>query len=255
MYSISKDFFQPFPLLLLWILLALFLIPRKPSSRQRWRWLFIPLILLWLTSTPLITFLASGTLEWFYPPLQKPPADTKVIVVLSGYYFASDSTGQRFELGTDTLQRCLKAVELYHKSKTPCRILVSGGVFAPEEEAPSCAKLMKDFLLKMGVKEEDILVEDRSLSTYENATESVKILEREKIQKIILVTHATHLWRAVGCFRKCGLEVVPCGCDYQSRSLNWSISMIMPNVYSATGFQKVWHEWLGLGWYWFRGRI
>jgi uncharacterized SAM-binding protein YcdF (DUF218 family) len=255
MYSLARDFLQPFPVLLLWTIVAAVLIRRKPPSRQRWRWLFVPVILLLFTSTPIAAFLASGTLEWFYPPLRERPADADVIVVLSGYYYAVDAEGERFELGTDTLQRCLKAAELYRQSESPCRILVSGGVFSGEENAPSCARVMKDWLMKMGVKESDILVEDQSRSTHENAVESSKILHREKIEKMVLVTDAVHLWRATGCFHKEGVEVVPCGCGYQSNSLDWSPAMFLPNVHSARSFQEAYHEWLGLVWYRSRGWI
>jgi len=52
-------------------------------------------------------------------------------------------------------------------------------------------------------------VEDQSRNTHENAVLSAQILEREKVNRVVLVTSATHMRRAAAEFRAHGLDVVP----------------------------------------------
>lgn len=98
-------------------------------------------------------------------------------------------------------------------------------------------------------------LETQSRTTYENAVESKRLLEQRGIGKVVLVTEAIHLPRGVGCFRRQGFEVVPAACQYRATRFELAPSRFLPNANAALNFQEVWHEWLGLAWYWLRGRI
>ncbi len=174
-------------------------------------------------------------------------------MVLSGYIHVVDKEGTRVELGGDTLYRCLRAAEVYRQGK-PCPVLVSGGKVNPEAPGPTLAAAMRDFLLRQGVAEEDLIVEDRSTTTYENAVESCRLLEERGLHKIVLVTDAAHMYRAADCFRKQGAEVVPCGCRYRATGMEWSPWAFVPNPAAAGASQEALHEWLGTAWYRLRGR-
>ena len=52
-------------------------------------------------------------------------------------------------------------------------------------------------------------VEAQSLSTYENAQLSTRMLQQAGIGKIYLVTHAWHMPRATSAFEAAGMQVVP----------------------------------------------
>ena len=52
-------------------------------------------------------------------------------------------------------------------------------------------------------------IEDRSVNTAENASLSSSILRRAGIGRIMLVTHAWHMKRAVAAFAANGLSVTP----------------------------------------------
>ena len=73
--------------------------------------------------------------------------------------------------------------ELYKAN--PRLILVSGGRVDPSTPGPTLAKVMHDFLLGQGVKEEDLLVEERSTTTYENAVLSDEMLSQRGVDKIV----------------------------------------------------------------------
>ena len=51
--------------------------------------------------------------------------------------------------------------------------------------------------------------EGRSRTTWENAQFSAQVLLPQGIKRVVLVTHAGHMPRAVWSFRKAGFEVVP----------------------------------------------
>lgn len=255
MYRLASDLLQPFFMLyLLTGLLLLSLWRKRRENRRRLPILGVCFLLLTLSSIPAVSYLALGSLEWPYPPLKERPDDVQAIVVLAGYVRPSDEVRLQSELGDDTRDRCLRAAELYHQG-LPCRVLVSGGIVDGETQRPPCAPLMRDFLVQLGVSTKDVIVEDHSRTTWENAVESRKLLDPLGIHRVVLVSDAAHLFRAVRCFRKQGLDVVPCGCRYRATSLSGRLVNFLPSPGGAGGLQEAWHEWLGTVWYWLQGRI
>ncbi len=134
-------------------------------------------------------------------------------------------------------------------------MILSGGKVDPKREGPTLAVAMRDFLRKQGIAEEHLLIEDRSRTTHENAVEVSKLLAEVGIDDILLVTNATHLYRAERCFRRQGLKVTAAGCRYRATKFDGSLSDFWPNPGSARETQDVCHEWLGVVWYWLHGRI
>ena len=61
---------------------------------------------------------------------------------------------------------------------------------------PPLGQMMKDLLVELGVPPEQIIVEDRSTSTYENAVECRQLLVERQMTRIVLVTDALHMRRA-----------------------------------------------------------
>lgn len=109
------------------------------------------------------------------------PAD--IIIVLSG-----DSNGERVREG----------VRLYQEGYAP-KILMSGG---PLEWKLTYADWMKRHALSIGAVPSDILLEDKSRSTLENAKLSLPILKKHGFNSAILVTSPQHTRRARRVFRK-----------------------------------------------------
>jgi uncharacterized SAM-binding protein YcdF (DUF218 family) len=222
------------------------------EARRRLRWLLVPFAGLLFVCLPVTTYLAVGTLEWRYPPLRDRPGDAGAIVVLGGYLRPAEGIRPLAEPGEDTLYRCLRAAEVYRQGP-PLPVVVSGGPTGAGGSGAVLAEVMGDLLKRLGVRAADLVFEDRSRTTHQNAVFSCEILRQRGVGKVILVTDASHLTRALGCFRKQGMEAVPCGCRYHDNSL--SPGSFFPNPAAARGFQEAWHEWIGLGWYTFRGWI
>lgn len=214
----------------------------------------VPYVLLVLISLPAVSFLAKASIECWYPPVDRRPEGVEAIVVLSGAVNQPDETRDYTILGRDTLARCLHAAALFRQGE-PCWVIVSGGKVSPDEPGPASADAMSDFLITQGVPKEDILVEGRSRTTYQNAVESCKLLRKHEIGTTMLVTDAGHLPRGVGCFRRQGIEVIPSGCRYATRRFQWSAAAFLPNPESLESVTEVWHEWLGLAYYWLTDRV
>ncbi len=96
--------------------------------------------------------------------------------------------------------RLLRAVELYHAGVAD-KIICSGGV---GRYPPAEAEVEKQFLMKAGVAEKDIIMELASTSTSEQATLIKGICDREGFKSIALVTSFYHEKRAIQLFRAAG---------------------------------------------------
>lgn len=159
------------------------------------------------------SFVAERTLGWLeqaYLPPAEPKGD--VIIMLGGGAMPDspdvDGVGA---LCSSPANRLLTAVRLQRKLGVP--ILLSGGQVY--EDTGAEAKIARRMLIDLGVPEEQILVETRSINTTQNARYSAEILRAQGLTHPILVTSAFHMKRAVLNFKKQGIDVVPYPADYQ----------------------------------------
>jgi uncharacterized SAM-binding protein YcdF (DUF218 family) len=106
------------------------------------------------------------------------------------------------------------------------------------------AEAMRAVLLADGVADDRILVEGRSRNTVENALFAQKLAQPKPGETWILVTSATHMPRAVGCFRHIGWSVVPYPVDFRSDA-PWSLEAVVLSRNLAL-FELAFHEWVGL---------
>ncbi|MCO5119455.1 MAG: YdcF family protein [Burkholderiaceae bacterium] len=149
-----------------------------------------------------------------------------------------------------TFERLRGAARIARWSGLP--IAVSGGsplgVLHPEAQAMA-EVLANDF----GVRPR--WVETDSLDTASNARHSARILGAAGIGRVILVTHAYHMPRARAAFEAVGLKVEAAPIGFLAGR---GAPQPLAFVPSARGFQLASlavHEWIGIAWYRFSGRI
>lgn len=94
--------------------------------------------------------------------------------------------------GGDTAARARKAVELYQAGWAK-KIIFSGA--AADSKSISNAEAMKRIALADKVPASDILIEDQSKDTSENAQKTAKLLEGLEAKNVILVSSPYHLRR------------------------------------------------------------
>ncbi|MGH9562666.1 MAG: YdcF family protein, partial [Terracidiphilus sp.] len=143
---------------------------------------------------------AMARLAEHYPPWGlRSSAGAQAIVILGGggeRDFAPEYGGP----AADPLLLERLSYGAFVARKTGLPILVTGFRI---EAAAMQATLLRNF----GIDAR--WVDDSSFDTFENASHSARILQAAGIQRIILVTHATHMWRSVHEFTAAGLDVIP----------------------------------------------
>ena len=107
------------------------------------------------------------------------------------------------EIPSLSLQYRLDAA-LTYANKYPQVYLVLSGGQGPDEDI-SEAEAMKRFLVKNGIKEERLILESSSTSTYENILFSKKLLP-DTIQTVTIITSDYHLARTRKIAKTLGLE-------------------------------------------------
>lgn len=98
--------------------------------------------------------------------------------------------------------RLSRAAQLYHEGVAD-KIICSGGV---GKYPPAEAEVGKQFLMKAGVAEQNILMEATSSSTAEQAERIKQICDREGFDSIALVTSFYHEKRAIRLFSGAGFK-------------------------------------------------
>lgn len=151
--------------------------------------------------------------------------------------------------------RVIYAAWLYHQG-VAAHILVSGGTIPWQAERTTPAEDMTQLLMMLGVPEDAVWQEDQSQNTYENALYSRQFLDSKDIDRILLVTSAMHMPRAVGLFEFQGLEVVPLPTDYSVTEKSWQhlwepdianqILNFFPNANNLQDTTVALKEYLGL---------
>ena len=88
-------------------------------------------------------------------------------------------------------------------------------------------------------------LESQSRDTTGNARLLAPLLQRDGIQRIALVTHASHMPRSMIAFERTGLAVTPAPMGYilprQSPLMEW-----LPSPHGLQASRELLHEWLGL---------
>ena len=203
---------------------------------------------LWLLSLPIVAKTLAATQE-IYPAINATTIDdfsAQAIVVLGGGLRSpAPEYKQQITLKNRTLLRVRYASILAKQTRLP--VLVSGGKVL-KMNLPSEAEVMTD-VLKKEFNQRVSWQERKSRNTAENAINSYKILSKEGVQRIILVTHALHMRRAVEQFQLQGFLVLPAPTVFLSLSDGLSVFSFLPSAASLQCSSAVIHEIMGSAWY------
>ncbi len=241
---------SPFFWLIIVTSAALFLKPSERKKRMKWYALGI---FLFFTNTHIFSEFCR---VWEIPGKRiEQVGNYDVGIVLGGMF---EYNGDLDEISIRRQgDRLIQAVTLYKTGKVK-KLLITGDSGYVTNRGLHEAKQVKELLLKWGIPEIDILTEEKSINTYENAIESAKILnEYKEIKSYLLITSGIHMRRALACFASAGIKCESFSTDLyanQTGSSHWD-QYIIPNVDNFNTWNKLFKEMFGYIAYEMKGYI
>ncbi|SAK46867.1 hypothetical protein AWB79_01180 [Caballeronia hypogeia] len=157
----------------------------------------------WLPG-PLVRLANSG-----YDTMHEPRFGTRTVIIVLGGGTKHDRHGLLVPKG-DSMTRIVLASSLYRRCmemEKECLVVMSGG--NPQRHEQSEADLYGSLLLDAGVNRADLILENKSLDTYENARNTEKILRSRQYDTSVLVTSSLHMRRALLAFAAFDLDPQP----------------------------------------------
>ncbi|HMY50221.1 MAG TPA: YdcF family protein [Rhodocyclaceae bacterium] len=165
----------------------------------------------------------------------------EAIVILGGgtRHYAPDFGGQT--VNRLTLERLRYGALLARHSRLP--VLVSGGSPTPGIAEGILMRRVMEEEFRVSVR----WVESQSLDTAENAAFSVPVLRAAGVRRVLLVTHAAHMRRALEAFEAAGMHAIPAPTAFfHGAGPADEVVDFLPGMNAAFAGDYAAHEWLGL---------
>lgn len=172
-------------------------------------------LIFYLCTISLVSDQLIGSLEKTYT-VPRPVYGDVIIMLGGGATLDTPNVNGVGHLSGFAANRLLTSAQLYQKLHIP--IILSGGKVLATTGCE--AEISKVILIGLGVPEEKIIIEDKSLNTTENAMYSKVLLEKYGFKQPVLVTSAFHMKRSVLQFEKTQVTVLPYPTDYQTNIEN-----------------------------------
>jgi len=172
-----------------------------------------------------------------------------VVVVLGGSmrYYNGELDRPVYSSSVD---RMLQAIALYKQGKVK-KILLSGGsgrvLFPGERESAILAGILDN----AGIPPQDVIIENNSRNTWQNALESATLLKNGTFgSRVLLLTSAFHMRRSLACFAKAGIKCDPWSVDQRSGQGTFTPDrLILPEAAAMGLWDILMHEWFGVIFY------
>ncbi len=217
------------------------------GRRQTGAWLLtIAIAWLWLWSTPVFGDWLRATLEQRYPAVSVDSLPTADAIVLLGGAVQPAAPPERPDPDLSAAaDRVWHAARLYHAGKAPF-ILISGGKLPWSSADLPEAEAIADLLRPLGVPDSALILETHSRTTRENRDDSLPILHAHGAHRILLVTSALHMPRAMALFSKSELELIPAATDFEiSRPIDTHPLRWFPDAQALADSTRAFKEYLG----------
>jgi uncharacterized SAM-binding protein YcdF (DUF218 family) len=214
---------------------------------RRWR------LKMLVAATVLLFVLGNGALfslciRWWEAPLKSIDSidfRNRSVVVLGGYCsYSQEANRTRFNQSAD---RLMQALLVWQRQDSSMLIISGGSANVLIKERPEGA-VVYQALKQMGFDTVRIRVDSLSRNTYENGVETASIVQANSLSKrIVLVTSAWHMPRAMRCFAKLGFDVEPLSTDPLTpvEILTFQ-DYLIPSLNTIQKWDSLLHEWCGL---------
>ena len=245
--KIVNFFTNPLYILFLIILIQLFIIFFIESKKLVIFFSKLFLILfLFFGYIPLSNFLLNK-IEDYIQPSKYPVQQLKGVIVMGGSLNSGLLSKERNETSINGgAERLTKALEIYKKNPK-ILILFSGFSSQLHHEGWSESQIAKKFFFEQGVKNDNLIFEEKSKNTFENIIFSKDFIDKNK-GVWGLVTTASHMPRSFFSFKKQGIILEPIIVDYQTGTSK--MFWINFDIYKGLlNWNTIFHEIIGLVYY------
>jgi uncharacterized SAM-binding protein YcdF (DUF218 family) len=217
-------------------------------------------LIVWVSAMPYIAGMLAGHLEQLYTANDAATAPSvDAIVVLGGSVAgARPPTRPTFDMNS-AADRVWHTAALYRHGKAPCVVVAAGspgGASESEGEADAIAQM----LIVLGVPTHAISIERSSRNTRENAEFALPLVfaacggratREDHRLRILLVTSALHMPRAIATFRKVwstkNIEVIPAATDVEiTDDETATLWQFMPEAIALSRTSRAIKEYVGL---------
>ncbi|HLM45232.1 MAG TPA: YdcF family protein [Myxococcaceae bacterium] len=227
---------------------------------RRWRarlgtWLqVLGLLVLYAFSTEPV---ANGLQRWVEAgavSTYRPGEAYDAVIVLGGMVDADATERSGLPEYTHPVERILRGFELVRDGRVP-QVLISGGTLDTRPGALVEADILSRQLQLWGIAPERIVVEGRSRNTRENAVESERLIREKGWRKLLLVTSAAHMPRALGTFEAVGLKPDTLGVDVRAHEFHPRLAGWQPRAANLSAGTDALRELFGRFVYRLRGWV
>jgi len=183
---------------------------------------------------------------WEYEPIKTENINSSYDygIVLGGLASYNEEYNQiNFHEASD---RLFQALRLYKLGKIK-KLIISGGSAKILQTEVKEADFIKTYLLEIGIPTEDILTENKSKNTFENAKFTAELLGNQiDTSTFLLFTSSQHMKRALMAFDKFGIQTTPYSIDYNTNKSEFGIAyFLMPDINTLGEWNAFFHEIIG----------
>jgi uncharacterized SAM-binding protein YcdF (DUF218 family) len=237
--------------IVLWLMIVAFVLILLRHTKSAGFSLFLAIAAVFVGSSPIALALYQAHERQYLPIAIDTTSVADAIVLLAGDVGIPASPRVETQIHGN---RVIHSLRLYRAGKAPLVIVSGGNVFSQqglESEAEYTARLLEEF----GVPREAIVLDRVSRNTRENALETARLVGKHGLGKVLLVTSAFHMPRAVASFQSVGIKVIPSPSSISAelarpRVLDW-----IPTMDGLDSLKSLVHEKLGILVYRARGWI
>ena len=228
-------------ILLLCLLLSALLLTLTKQRKYGFFTLLMTLVYSIAIGSGLVPALLLKPLQAPFVDLQTPEWKKNNAIVLLGGGTTQLPGSNIYIPSTMIYSRIYKTAELYFscRKQHACRIIMSGGPIDHTEK--SDALVYERALMKLGISQDDFILELKSTDTQTNAEYTQAILQQSPFDQVIIVTSGIHLKRSLLWFSHFNVQAKPVSADYLEPG--FGIATLGYN-FAITDFAL--HEYLGI---------
>jgi uncharacterized SAM-binding protein YcdF (DUF218 family) len=239
MHKILPMLFSPIMLVISLLLVGVIMKSKKIS--------FFGIFILIFFSLPVVSNKLTHYLEIDYKPiLYSEIKQADAIVVLSGMLGAiKTKNGYKYEFG-GSVDRFISGINLFKNKKANFLIFTRGQV--PWSVGIPEGEYLKKMAINYGVPDENIILTENVENTDQEA-KAVKKLFPDKNIKLILVTSAHHMTRAINVFKAADLNVIAYPVDFKNNLKKFTLMDLIPSASSLNKSSYFIREMIGRTYY------